>query len=233
MVRLPESVPARLWARYVAWSLDMACLLPLLLLLGNAPMRAAWNHTASAWHALGGSMGRLLEATMTQGGSAIELAMVSTSDPQLLASAEALNAALFTLLTTPLLLYAVLGAVWTLGFEASRWQATPGKRALGLRVTAVDGGKPSVQAVLLRYVAAGLSWLTLNAGHAMIAFAPYLALHDRLSRTRVRAASPVLPTWAKAWLGLQLVVGVLACLGLFLWMRSAMQAALDGALGGM
>jgi hypothetical protein len=141
---------------------------------------------------------------------------------------------LVDLLLTPLLLYALLACVWTVGFEASSWQATPGKRALGLSVVDRDGRRLRSGGALLRFLAAGLSWLSLNIGHALAAFPPYLALHDHASGTRVLAAreGTRLPAWAWAWLALLGLAFAVAVGWGFLWLQATMQAAMQRALGG-
>ena len=62
---------------------------------------------------------------------------------------------------------------------------------------------------------------------------PHLALHDRISDTRVlrRTASDRLPAWATLWLLAQLLAAVVAVAWLFLWLQAAMQAAMQQALG--
>ena len=233
MAPLPEPVPARFWMRYAAWSLDAACLLPLIALLGASPLQRAMTEAVASYKQLSTGMAQLLESALAQGQTPLAMAMASLGDPHLLSAVQQLESALFTLLLLPPALYAVLACLYSLGFECSHWQATPGKRALGLRVARVDGHALTPGVALQRFLAAGLGWISLNLGHAMAAFAPYLALHDRLSRTRVLADTPALPAWAKAWLWAQLLVFLLGCLWLFVWMQHAMQAALDSALGGM
>lgn len=233
MVPLPEPAPARFWMRYAAWSLDAVCLLPWIALLGAAPLQRAMSEALASFRQLSASMGQLMESALAQGQTPLAMALASLSDPHLLADIDRLESALFTLLLLPPALYALLACVYSLGFERSHWQATPGKRVLGLQVVRVDGGAMTLGTAMQRFLAAGLSWISLNLGHALAAFAPYLALHDRLSRTRVLADSPGLPAWAKAWLWAQLAAGLFACLWLFSWMQSAMQAALDSALDGM
>ena len=108
------------------------------------------------------------------------------------------------------------------------------QRALGLRVADEQGRRLKAGHALLRYLACGLSWLSLNVGHAMAALPPrHLALHDRLSDTRVlrRPGQARLPTWAKGWIALQVIGGLFACAWLFLWLQAAMQAAMQQALG--
>ena len=114
-----------------------------------------------------------------------------------------------------------------------KYGATLGKRALGLAVAEAQGRRLKGGHALLRFLAAAVSWLTLNIGHALAALPPYLALHDRISETRVlrRAASKRLPAWAKAWLLAQLLATVAACAGLFLWLQAAMLATMQQTLG--
>ena len=50
---------------------------------------------------------------------------------------------------------ACIAAIYFIGFEASRWQATPGKRLLGLRVETVEGARLSVGRALLRLARVG------------------------------------------------------------------------------
>lgn len=228
----PESIPARFWPRYVAWSLDAACLLPVIALLGLPIMRAALARAEQALHALSAGMARMLDASLAQ--TPIQLATALLADTGLAANVHALSGAITTLLLAPPLLYALAACVWSLGFECSSWQATPGKRALGLRVTNAGGGRLTPRNALLRFLAAGLSWLTLNLGHAMVTLPPHLALHDRLSHTRVIATAPTtaLPRWARAWLWLQVLAMLVACVWLFhalqAWSQSVMQQALGG-----
>lgn len=225
--------PAGFWPRYAAWSLDAACLLPLAGLLGSSPLRQAWAQADASLHTLLALAAQRLDAGLTRGDLPLALALAAAADPHLQAAAHALSAALTTLLGLPLLLYALLSTLWALGFEASRWQATPGQRALGLRVTDAAGARAGVGRVLLRHLAAGLSWASLNLGHALIALPPHLALHDRLSGTRVlaRDGDPRLPAWARAWLWLQATACVFALAWLYRLLQAQVDAALRAALG--
>lgn len=225
--------PAGLLARSVAWSLDAACLLPLVALLGSARMGDALGQARVAWDAMTAAMPRLLEQAIGGAPDPMLLARVWLADPALAAASASLQSALSDLLLTPLLLYALLACAWTVGFEGSAWQATPGKRALGLTVADRDGSRLRSGGALLRFLASGLSWLTLNIGHALVAFPPYLALHDHVSGTRVLAARdrPRLPPWAWAWLGLLALAFLVALVWVFVHAQAAMQAAMDRALG--
>lgn len=230
MARAPaDAVPAGFWARYAAWSLDAACLAPLLAWLGAARWRTDWAALADAGHALLAQMPHVFDRLLDAGlGPPTALAAQLLADPRLAASIHALETALASLLLAPVLLYALLALAWSVAFEASRWQATPGKRLLGLRVVDADGHRPTFRRALLRFLAAGLSWLSLNLGHALAAVPPHLALHDHLSGSRVvRDPAPArLPAWARGWLALQAIATVLA-IG---WGLQALQAAVDAAL---
>lgn len=71
-------------------------------------------------------------------------------------------------------------------FEASAWQATPGKRLLGLRVVDVNGVPLRWARATLRYFCRFVSALPLGAGYAMVLFTlNRQALHDMLASTRV------------------------------------------------
>lgn len=227
-----EHAPAGILPRSVAWSLDAACLLPLVLLLGSERIGDALEQARLAWDAMAAAMPRLLEQAIGNAPDPMTLARIWLADPALAAASASLQSALSDLLLTPLLLYALLACLWTVGFEASAWQATPGKRALGLTVADRDGRRLRSGGALLRFLAAGLSWLTLNIGHALVAFPPHLALHDHLSGTRVLAARdrPRMPPWAWAWLALLALAFLIALVWGFVHLQAAMQAAVDRAL---
>jgi len=230
-----EALPrAGFRARYAAWSLDAACLLPAMVVLGTSRMRHACADANGAIHTFASELPRLLGDALDGMQAPTELAGQLLTDPTMAAAAERLQSALGAILFTPLLLYVVLALPWSVLFEVSSWQATPGKRALGLVVADAQGRRLKGGHALLRFLAAALSWLTLNIGHALAALPPHLALHDRISDTRVlrQAASNALPTWAKAWLIAQLLAGIAAIAWLFLWLQAVMQAAMLQALGG-
>lgn len=70
--------------------------------------------------------------------------------------------------------------------ESSEWQATPGKKLLGLRVTDLDGRRIGFGRANGRYWAKILSALTLLIGYLMAGFtARKQALHDLLASTLV------------------------------------------------
>ena len=158
------------------------------------------------------------------------------AEPGLRAAAGGLQAALLQLAALPLATFVVLFFAWCAGFERSALRATPGKRALGLRVTSVDGDRPGDGQLLLRFLAGTLSWLSLNIGHMMAALPPsFTTLHDRISRTRVyrdAGTAARLPAWAGAWLAMLGAAMLLAGAWLAIAMSAGLQAALERALPG-
>lgn len=220
--------------RYAAWSLDAACLLPLVALLAASKIGHALAAARTELHAMASEFPRLLGDALATVQTPTGMAGQLLADPAMASAAERLQSALGTLLFTPVLVYALLALPWSILFEQSPWQATPGKRALGLRVADEHGRRLKAGHALLRYLACGLSWLSLNIGHAMATLPPRrLALHDRLSDTRVLRlpGQAGLPVWAKGWIALQVIGGLFACAWLFLWLQAAMQAAMQQALG--
>lgn len=220
--------------RYAAWSLDAACLLPLVAILSASKIGYALAAARTQLQAIANEFPRLLGDALATVQTPTEMARQLLADPAMAAAAERLQAALGTLLFTPVLVYALLALPWSILFEQSAWQATPGKRALGLRVADEHGRRLKAGHALLRYLASGLSWLSLNIGHAMAALPPrHLALHDRLSDTRVlrRPGQARLPAWAKGWIAVQVIGGLFACAWMFLWLQAAMQTAMQQALG--
>jgi uncharacterized RDD family membrane protein YckC/Tfp pilus assembly major pilin PilA len=70
--------------------------------------------------------------------------------------------------------------------ESSRYQATLGKRALGIKVTDLAGGRLTFANALGRWFAAILSYLTFYIGFVMAAFTQRKqALHDMVAKTLV------------------------------------------------
>lgn len=71
-------------------------------------------------------------------------------------------------------------------FTGSAWQATPGKRLLGIKVVDYDGQRITLARSTGRWFAAALSYLTMYVGFLMAAFTDRkLALHDMIASTRV------------------------------------------------
>jgi len=71
-------------------------------------------------------------------------------------------------------------------FESSRWQATPGKKMLGLRATDLNGNRIGFGRANARYWAKILSAIILCIGYIMAAFTEKKqALHDMIAGTLV------------------------------------------------
>ena len=96
-----------------------------------------------------------------------------------------------TVSALPNVLSGLLGLAYFVAFEASSWQGTPGKRALGLIVTDMDGNRISVLRAVGRYFAKILSALILLIGFIMVAFTERKqGLHDIICSTLVLKANP-------------------------------------------
>lgn len=71
-------------------------------------------------------------------------------------------------------------------FEASRVQATPGKRAMGIIVTDMRGKRITLKAAMIRYAMKIVSSLLMFLGHFMALFTEKKqALHDLVAETQV------------------------------------------------
>ena len=225
-----DAAPAGFWQRTAAWTLDAAVLAwPAWWLSRTAAdaARPAWREFADA---LAAAFEHPLRRVL-DGATPLEAAAGLLADPSLSTAADALRAVLLQSLVPPVCAFVPLALAWHVGFERSRWQASPGKHALGLRVVAASGGRPAAWRSAWRFLAGTASWLSLNLGHAAAALAPrHLALHDRLSATRVLARRAGLPGWAKAWLLLLAMLLLAANAWLLLALDAAMQAALDRVL---
>lgn len=82
--------------------------------------------------------------------------------------------------------WALLGCLYRLGLEASPWQATVGKRVMGICVTTGTGEPLSSTRALLRTGAFVVACLPLGAGLLLPLFTPRRqALHDLLADTLV------------------------------------------------
>ncbi|HUQ50977.1 MAG TPA: RDD family protein [Gammaproteobacteria bacterium] len=92
--------------------------------------------------------------------------------------------------------------------ESSSWQATVGKRAMGIRVTNRRGERIAFARAAVRFVAKLLSVLTLFLGYLLAALTPRRqALHDLIAGTLVTHDSVRhTPTWVVA--AISVVAGV-------------------------
>lgn len=224
-------VPAGFWKRYAAWSLDAAILALPVWLLSAERIQVQARALLASTAALSDTVAQRMVDMLMEGGDPVALAHQLTADSGVREAIRGVAAGAYALAATPVAWFAAFAAIYWIAFEGSSWQATPGKRALGLRATALDGESLSWPRTALRHFAGALSWLTLNLGHALAAWTPQKrALHDLLAGTRVLAKDASMPGWAKSWLALQIVAALLACAWLYLSLLGAMQASVDGAL---
>lgn len=199
--------PAGFWRRYAAYSLDATA-------VGLLSLPLLWSPLADARDLLFGASDRLLDRIwpmldqVSSGAGAVPWDFLDLArDPALHALVSGLAAGLLAraLLCTGVLV--AVAAAWFITSESSRWQASPGKRLLGLRVTDLHGGRCTRGRIVLRFFAGAPSWLLFNLGHAMAGVTPgKRALHDYLAGTRVElapGASPAMPHGARGWLLLQ------------------------------
>lgn len=201
-------------ARYAAYTLDLALLSPLVAVAAWRSLQAAH----AAWRCMEGAMQIALDRAFGAGHIAlIDLATALRADAGFMAAmTQGTEALLASLFLAGFWAWAVVAAYFV-GFEASPWRATPGKRALGLQVVAVDGAPAGLPRILLRFLAAGPSWLLLHLGHALVMFRDDgRAAHDLAAGTRVDGGSASLPAWANVWLGMQ-AVALAVLLGWVAW----------------
>lgn len=209
--------PAGFWRRYLAWSLDALLLSPVLVLLVGPAVResiAAVNQLVTALQSW------MLERVLAADGSITDplaLARQLMADPQQRALLSEQMNRMGSAVLQACLLVAGIAALYFIGFEASRWQATPGKRLLGLQVQSDQGGRLGLAQTALRFFAGALSWLSLNLGHAIAGWRKDgRTLHDLLAGARVSAKGPM-PAWARTLLWAQL--GLLLLLSLVMLAR--------------
>lgn len=85
----------------------------------------------------------------------------------------------------------IIGIAYFAGLESSEWQATVGKKALGLVVTDTGGNRINFLRALGRYFAKILSGIILLIGYIMVAFTQKKqGLHDMLASTLVIKGKP-------------------------------------------
>lgn len=89
------------------------------------------------------------------------------------------------------LLSIVIGVAYFAGLESSNWQATVGKKALGLVVTDTSGNRISFLRAVGRYFAKILSAIILLIGFIMVGFTERKqGLHDMIASTLVLKGQP-------------------------------------------
>lgn len=216
--------------RYAAFSLDFAGLALLATAFTWSRVHAGWLLVHDGTLKLTGDVGQALVDGMMTGTPPAQLVAALQHDPAIMAAAGTLQSDLWRMCWPWLLAYALLAALLHIGGECSRWHASPGKHALGMRVVDRDGEGVGIARASLRYLASALSWLTLNLGHLLAAVPPQKrALHDYIAGTRVVVdiEAPPMPTWARAWLWLQVATVVLVT-G---WVMYRYFVALQASLG--
>lgn len=227
---MSAAAPASLRERYAAWSLDAVAVGAFATLLTWTRLVDGWQASTLATTQLLATVRARLFDVLASGATPDAASTALMRDPTVVATATALQSALGSMLLTWLLAYAALAALWHIGGERSRWQGSPGKHALQLRVVDVDGDRqPTLGQSLLRHVGGALSWLSLNLGHALAALPPQRrALHDYLAHSRVVSdGDGRLPAWARAWLWLQVLAVVFAIAWLLQREFAALHASLD------
>lgn len=230
MIPAGPTVPAPLMRRYAAWSLDAAAVAVLTALALGGRWSAALDECRRALDDLTRAMAGTMQTALASDGTPLTLVQAWLTDPALHGATLTLAAALTALLLPAVLVFALVSLVWFPAFEGGAWQATPGKRVLGLRVIDDDALAPGYTRSALRQAAGLLSWLSLNFGHALAAMPPrHQALHDRIAGTRVvRTHALPFPVWARAWLAMQLP----ACMLLLAMLMGAVDRSLADALTG-
>jgi uncharacterized RDD family membrane protein YckC len=223
--------PAGFWRRYLAYCLDWTVLAAILYWLLRSPIAEA----VAAARALNSLLQEWLLTRLLANAeglpSPLALAHELLADASLRDAIEAADGRLTQAITQALLITIVTAAVYFIGFEASPWRATPGKRLLDLSVVESTGRGLGWGRASLRFFAGSLSWLSLNLGHALAGWrTDGRALHDLIAGTWIVTNSPM-PRWGRWLLWAQLVAVLAVLVGMLarlLWMLA--QLATAGAL---
>ena len=223
--------PSGLARRYAAWSLDAVPLLVIACVLCASSIAEGRLRCAAALAQLADGIAQALSQMGGMGPTLWSLSHAMLGEPAIAAAAHALAATVLAMLWPPVLVFALAGLAFHGAFEASPWQATPGKRWLELRVVDARGGRVGWPRALLRHATGIVSWCSLNLGHVWAAVPPrHVAWHDVIARARVVQVDRCgrLPRWACAWLLLQAAI---ACAAL-VWLLETTNAALWAAFAG-
>ncbi|MEO5565764.1 MAG: RDD family protein [Luteimonas sp.] len=174
------------WRRTAAWLLDASAVGAIATVMAWPAIHAGWPTAHAAAKLLSERTTQALVDGLLGGTQLPQLVRSLLHDPLLLAPARTLQSGLWDMGMPLLLGYALLALAWHVIGERSPWQASPGKHALGLQVTDLQGRRLSLARALLRHVAGVLSWLSLNLGHALALLPPQKrALHDYIAGARV------------------------------------------------
>jgi len=208
-IATPRS-PAGFWKRYVAYFIDIVLVYIVLELL----TRMFFSDRGA-----GEQMQALLSAVQNH----------QSLSPDQTAQLERTAAALSGLVVFSSIAYMVIAGIYFVLCESSAWQATLGKRLIGIKVVDAAGERIGPGRALGRFFAAGLSWLTMNIGHAMAAWtSEHRALHDFVADTRVENVDPSrsqMPLWGWLIIGAHALVFVLCIIGVAMAMALALGAA--------
>lgn len=216
--------PAPLLHRWAAWSLDASLVAAVSLALVATPLAARVGVLDTALAVLLDAMLQPMLAALPGLPTPAQL----LADDAIRVAVSQLASALGSVLLLPLAAFVPLFWLYASAFEC-RHAATPGKRALRLRVVdAQRVGPVRCRRHALRQAAGLLSWLSLNLGHLMAVLPPrHQAMHDRIAGLRVvTETDAALSRWAQAWLWLQ---AALVCAALAISIV-ALQARVDAAL---
>ncbi|KFN46354.1 RDD family protein [Arenimonas metalli] len=212
--------PAGFWRRYAAYSADASAISLLALPLLWPRLQDAWFVFDQGLQTLQSRIWDLLDLSQARGDEPLRQLGLFTGDEVLRAEMTGLAGELLWLVLAVSLVLFAIAAAWFVAFESSRWQASPGKRLLGLRVTDLQGARCGPGRIALRFVAGIPSWFALHLGHALSAFSPgRRALHDYLAGTRVElapGAPAAMPRGGRSWLLLQVALffGAVGFIGL-------------------
>jgi uncharacterized RDD family membrane protein YckC len=172
-------VYASFWRRKAAYAIDSMIVIGLWLL-------ALWAFGGSAMAQSTADIDRLREAGLLSDSTSQLLSVLLSMQP------SGTGAAAFSLpsldyILRALTLLLVVSCLYNIVFVATRWQATPGKYWLGLRIIRKDGGHVGLLRSTARHAATGITMGVLSGlGYLTMAFrADKAALHDLICGTRV------------------------------------------------
>ena len=201
--------PAGFWKRYAAYFIDVVILYIAVEILSTLFFSF---QSQSAVESLKQTLASLQTAT------------ANGEEPDLVGVMQTVEAVLMPVFIFSTVAYFVLAGIYFSLMESSRYQATLGKRLLGIKVTNANGEPIALPQSIGRFVSASLSWVTMNLGHALAAWTPERrALHDYLAQTRVENADPTSPRmpilgWLIIIINILLFVGSCALLMTMMWL---------------
>ncbi len=202
--------PAGFWKRYAAYFIDVVILYVVVEVLS---MLFFSLQSQSALESLKQTLASLQTAT------------ANGEEPDIVGTMQTVQAVLMPVFIFSTVAYFVLAGAYFTMMESSRYQATLGKRLLGIKVTNANGEPIALSQSIGRFLAASLSWVTMNLGHALAAWTPERrALHDYLAQTRVENVDPKNPRmpilgWLIIIINILLFVGSFALLMMLMWLQ--------------